>query len=116
MAPTIVSLKKIHELGLGFDFVEEVVAVYIEEIPQYLKLAQENFDHEKRVELKRVIHTLKSHSGMLGMDEMSSKLNHWEDNVLTTPLASFEPDLDFIKSSFEKSVEELKLIQSSGEY
>ena len=94
MPSKIISLKKIHELDLGREFVEEVIGVYIEEIPQYLKMAQENFDTEKRIELKRVIHTLKSHSSMLDMHEIGLKLARWEDEALTAPLSSFEADFN----------------------
>lgn len=116
MASKIISLKKIHELDLGREFVEEVIGVYIEEIPQYLKMAQENFDDEKLIELKRVIHTLKSHSSMLDMHEIGLKLAHWEDEVLTAPLSGFEADFNLIKDTFEKAVAELKMIQSSGSF
>ncbi|MDA0196035.1 MAG: Hpt domain-containing protein [Bacteroidetes bacterium] len=112
----MIGLNKLYGLDLGREFIEEVIAVYLEEIPIYLNQAQENFDHEKREDLKRNIHTLKSHSTMLEMMEINLKLKQWENEVLVQPLSNFKADFDLIKSAFKKALAELKVLQSTGSF
>jgi len=110
----MIGLNKLYELDLGREFIEEVIDVYLEEMPQYLQAAQESFDNEKKEALKRNIHTLKDHSSMLEMPEINLKLKHWENEVLAQPLSDFEADFNLIKSAFEKALDELKVLQSTG--
>ena len=108
----VINLQRLKDFDLGQEFVHEVIQAYIDEIPQYLRQAEQNIQNDEKKELKRILHTLKSHSKTLGMNEISEKMVFWEENILDSSMENFKADFEMIKSHWSKAVKELESLKS----
>jgi len=104
----VIHLTKLRELDLGEDFVKEIIQTYIEEIPQYLSKADDAFKTGDRENLRRILHTFKSHSKTLCMSDVNEKLTFWEKNIREVDLSEFRADFLYLKQSWNDAVDDLK--------
>ncbi len=108
----VISLQKLKDFDLGQEFISEVIQAYVEEIPQYISSAELGIANNEKDDVRRILHTLKSHSKTLGMEEVYKKLAFWEAEILKVPMADFTDDFNFIKERWSRAVEELKSLKS----
>jgi CheY-like chemotaxis protein/HPt (histidine-containing phosphotransfer) domain-containing protein len=66
--------------GEDEEFVKSILEIFVQDVPKYLSKLEEALQNENWEEIKKVIHTLKSSTSILGMENTSELIKRMESN------------------------------------